>query len=534
MALYMLRVQTICRGEGRTAVAAAAYRSATRLVDHRLEMEFDFRRKGEGVAYSAILAPKDTPAHLLDREGLWNAAEAADKRKDSVPAREILVALPHELSAEQRRELVEDFVEKSFVARGMIADVAIHHPGREGDHRNHHAHILLTTRDIDGGGLGKKNPDWTARRFVVDVRQEWAEVQNKYLERYAPDVEKVSEKSLIAQGLDRDPTEHLGPAASALERRGEATTRGEHNRDVRQRNAKLQARDDRLDRRMEAGWRSGQWALRASSEIIRELESVRGEMVDQRDAWTKERDAIEVKRPPSIRKLEAQLTQESLRNWRQAEWREAAAKRRLSTRGVPARSIALWLKDPGRAAMKTLLAWHEDLNRLDKARRETMRAKRDLSERRAWVKSPAGRAHIDRLREPALESAGQARTERRTLERKIKRMDNRIALADEGILHAKVAKRLGFEQLRTPPEVPATPGRSGANLKRYFHVMSAHARFECERTPEPELMAALKFIRALAPGAPIPALPLKTPNLAPLAPLAKGPRAPDLPDLPDF
>jgi MobA/MobL family len=533
VALFMLRVQTICRGEGRTTVAAAAYRSATRLVDHRLEMAFDFRRKG-GVAHSAILAPESAPPALLDREGLWNAAETADKRKDSVPAQEILLALPHELSAKQRRELVEDFTRTSLVGRGMIADVAIHHPEREGDLRNHHAHILVTTRDVGPEGFGLKNRHWNARSFVTELRQEWAEIQNKYLERYAPGVEKVCEKSLIAQGLDRDPTEHLGPTASALERRGEATARGEHNRDVRQRNAKLQARDDRLDRRMEAGWRSGQWAPRASSEIIRELESVRGEMIEQRDAWTKEHDTIAVKRPPSVRKLEAQLTQESLRNWRQAEWREAAAKRRLSTRGVPAKNIALWLKDPGRAAMKTLLAWHEDLNRLEKARRETTRAKRKLSERRAWVKSPEGRAHIDRLREPVLESAGQARTQRRTLERKIKRVDNRIALADEGILLTKAAKRLGFEQLRTPPEIPAAPGRSGANLKRYFRAMSAHARFECERPPEPDLMAALKFIRALAPGAPILTLPVKTPNLAPLAPLAKGPRAPDLPDLPDL
>ncbi len=303
----MLRVQTIDRGAGRTVVAAAAYRSGTCLTDERLDMEFDFSRKRGGVAHSAILAPENAPAEFLDRQTLWNAAEAADKRKDSVPAQEILVALPHELSDAQRRDLVETFARESLVKRGMIADVAIHYPGHEGDERNHHAHILVTTRNVGPEGFGRKNRDWNARDFVGDVRREWADIQNRFLERHTPDAPKVSEKSLADQGSDREPTQHLGPEASALERRGEATNRGENNCDIETQNAGLADLDRRLDREVGDAWRAGNWARRPTDDVIREMEQVRAEMARQRDVWRKDREGIEVPRPPSVRKLVKRL-----------------------------------------------------------------------------------------------------------------------------------------------------------------------------------------------------------------------------------
>jgi hypothetical protein len=220
LAIYSLRVQTLARSEGRSVVAAAAYRSGASLADNRLAQDFDFSRKRHGVAHAVVLAPDNTPAELLDREGLWNAAEKADTRRDSVPAREILVALPHELTDQQRCELVEEFARDSLVRRGMIADVAIHYPGHEGDERNHHAHILVTTREIGPDGFGKKNPDWNAKELVVGVRREWADIANRYLERYAPQAERISEKSLAEQGVERAPTEHKGPDVTAMERRG--------------------------------------------------------------------------------------------------------------------------------------------------------------------------------------------------------------------------------------------------------------------------------------------------------------------------
>lgn len=534
MALYMLRVQTIDRSAGRTVVAAAAYRSGTCLTDERLDMEFDFSRKRDGIAHAAILAPENAPAECLDRERLWNAAEAADTRKDSVPAREILVALPHEFTDEQRRELVEDFARRSLISRGMIADLAIHYPGHEGDERNHHAHILVTTRDVGENGFAKKNREWTARQFVVDVRREWAEIQNRYLERYAPGVKKVSEKSLAEQGSDREPTQHLGPEASALERRGETTNRGENNRDIDAQNAGLEDLDRRLDREVGDAWRAGNWARRPTDDVIREMEQVRAEMARQRDTWRKDREGIEVPRPPSVRKFEAELTREEFVAHRNAQRREQAAKSRAVSNGLSAKRIALWFSNPGQALLKSLVSWNEDLDRIARARRETERAKRALDERRAWTKSEAGRAHIDNLRLPSIEAARTARTQRRTLERKIKRMEKRIENADKDILQTKVAKRLGVERLGVPKETPIASGRGGANARRYFRFMSAQARMECTRAPERDVKDALTFIRGLAPGAPIPARPARMPDLPSMSPSGRGPRMPDLPDLPDF
>jgi hypothetical protein len=157
-----------------------------------------------------------------------------------------------------------------------------------------------------------------------------------------------------------------------------------------------------------------------------------------------------------------------------------------------------------------------------------------LEARRAWVKSDAGRVHIDNLRQPQLDAAAKARSQRRTLDRKIKRMEKRIENAERDIIRTKVAKRLGVEHLETPTDVPMTAGRGSANARRYFRFMSAHTRIEVGRMPDEDVKAALKFIQSLTPGASIPARPMKTPDLPPMSPTGGTPRAPDLPDLPDF
>jgi hypothetical protein len=204
------------------------------------------------------------------------------------------------------------------------------------------------------------------------------------------------------------------------------------------------------------------------------------------------------------------------------------------SKGISAKRISLWFSNPGHALVKSLVSWNEDLDRIARARRETERANRTLEDRRAWTKSETGRAHIDNLRKPDLDAAAAAKTKRRTLERKIKRMERRIENADKDILRTKVAKRLGVERLEVPKETPIASGRGGANARRYFRFMSAQARMECARAPEPDVTAALKFIRSLAPGAPIPARPAKMPDLPSMSPSGRGPRMPDLPDLPDL
>ena len=98
---------------------------------------------------------------MRDRAALWNGVEAAEKRKDAQLARDITLALPHELTPAQRLALVRGFIASAFVALGMVADIAIHAPcRRDADARNHHAHILLTMRAIEGDGFGAKVRAW--------------------------------------------------------------------------------------------------------------------------------------------------------------------------------------------------------------------------------------------------------------------------------------------------------------------------------------------------------------------------------------
>ena len=200
MAIYHLRATMISRSSGRSATAAAAYRVGERIEDHRTGLTFDYRARG-GVEHVETLAPTNAPAWVQDRAALWNAVEAAETRKNSQVAREIRVALPAELDHGQRVELVREFCQRAFVARGMVADIALHAPGREGDDRNHHAHILLTTREIGPEGFTTKNRDWNAVEMLEGWREAWARDSNRALERCGLD-ERIDHRTLEAQRIE--------------------------------------------------------------------------------------------------------------------------------------------------------------------------------------------------------------------------------------------------------------------------------------------------------------------------------------------
>lgn len=244
MAIYHASTKPIARSAGRSAVAAAAYRAGVELVDARTGLVHDYTRKG-GVELTDILTPDGQGA---ERNVLWDAAEQAEKRKDARTAREWIVALPAELDAGQRRDLARDFAQALVERYGVAADLAIHAPDREGDNRNHHAHILTTTRQVsrapDGGlVLGAKahiELSDKARRErglgaaadeVKAVRELWEHTANAALERAGVDA-RIDARSLEAQGIDREATQHLGPVASEMERRGKASDRGDGNREV--------------------------------------------------------------------------------------------------------------------------------------------------------------------------------------------------------------------------------------------------------------------------------------------------------------
>lgn len=166
MAIYHFSAQTINRSAGRSATAAAAYRAGEQITDERQGLEHDYTNKG-GVLHTEIMTPPNAPAWASDRASLWNAVECAEKRKDAQVAREIVVALPHELNEVQRIELLRGFVKEHFIDLGMIADVAFHAPDKKGDMRNFHAHVMLTMRDISPDGFSdKKNRTWNDKELL--------------------------------------------------------------------------------------------------------------------------------------------------------------------------------------------------------------------------------------------------------------------------------------------------------------------------------------------------------------------------------
>ena len=221
VAIYHLSVKAISRSAGRSATAAAAYRAGCEITDERTGEVHDYTRRG-GVESADIVLPDGAPAWASDRASLWNAAELAEKRKDACVAREFEVALPSELSPAERRRLALDFAQDMANREGCAVDVAIHAPGKGGDNRNHHAHILRTTRQVGADGLGAKLDTEKAWRKRCDdleaVRAKWADLTNERLRKNGL-AARVDHRSLETQGIDREPTKHLGPAASGYERR---------------------------------------------------------------------------------------------------------------------------------------------------------------------------------------------------------------------------------------------------------------------------------------------------------------------------
>ncbi len=229
----------LSRSKGQSAVASAAYNAREQLTDERTGEVKDYSR-AQGLLFSGIFTPANAPAWAHDRGKLWNEVERVEDRKDSQLARPIELALPHELTNEQRRFLVQDFVREQFVRKGYVVDVAIHAPNRKGDQRNYHAHLLIPLRLMDENGFDKhkKQEQWIYKnrtQYTLDFREKWANITNCHLARYGHEA-RIDHRSLKDQGIDREPTQHLGPYATQLERDGERSERGDINRDIEARN----------------------------------------------------------------------------------------------------------------------------------------------------------------------------------------------------------------------------------------------------------------------------------------------------------
>ncbi|MBI1365245.1 MAG: Ti-type conjugative transfer relaxase TraA [Alphaproteobacteria bacterium] len=235
MAIYHLHVKIIGRKAGSSAVASAAYRSASRLRDNRLERSHDFSNK-RGVVHSEVMLPENAPEHWSDRERLWNDVEVFEVRKDAQLAREVEFALPREMTQAQGIELARDFVQAEFVDRGMIADLNVHWDMAEDGTPKPHAHVMLTMRSVDGDGFGPKVRDWNRTEMVERWRERWAELANERLAELDIDA-RIDHRSLEAQGIALEPQSQIGATAQRIEGEGlEAADRADMHREIARNN----------------------------------------------------------------------------------------------------------------------------------------------------------------------------------------------------------------------------------------------------------------------------------------------------------
>ena len=241
LAIYHLSVKTISRSAGRSATAAAAYRSGDKIHDERIDKTHDYTRR-HGVSSSELVLPENAPDWASQREALWNAAEQAEKRKNSTVAREFEIALPEELPEKERKALAHDLAREIVARHGCAADVAIHEPNQDGDQRNHHAHIMLSTRRLTSEGFQEKTRELddrkTGSQIVTEWRERFAELQNARLKANQIE-ERVDHRSLKDQGKEQFPTLHEGPKVTGMRRRGELTETAQKNEQRKAQNAEI-------------------------------------------------------------------------------------------------------------------------------------------------------------------------------------------------------------------------------------------------------------------------------------------------------
>jgi Ti-type conjugative transfer relaxase TraA len=232
MAIYFFRATFIKRSRGQSAVAAAAYRSASRLHDYHLDRTFDYTAKPD-VVHSEILAPQGSPEWVHDRTLLWNAIEAREKRCDAQLARELQFALPEELTQSQAIALARAFVQREFVTGGRIADLNVHW-----DLGNPHAHVMRTLRELGPDGFGFKENEWRRRgQLLTQWREHWADAANDHLLRAGLD-QRIDHRSYREQGIELEPGIHLGRTVRNMQALGQRPDRFRLLEEIRERNTR--------------------------------------------------------------------------------------------------------------------------------------------------------------------------------------------------------------------------------------------------------------------------------------------------------
>lgn len=261
---FHFSVNIISRGKGKSAVASAAYISGEKIKNEWDGVTHDYTKK-QGVISKEIFLPDHAPKEYKDRKTLWNSVELFEKNSNAQLARNFIISLPKELSIEENKKMIEEYVQTNFVKEGMIVDLAIHDESREGN-QNIHAHIMTIVRPINEDGTwGQKSKKeyildekgekilnkngkpktrkvelttWNDKGNVEKWREKFSDLCNKYLAKNKIE-KRVDHRSFKRQGIKQIPTIHLGASASAMERKGIRTEKGDINREIKKQNELL-------------------------------------------------------------------------------------------------------------------------------------------------------------------------------------------------------------------------------------------------------------------------------------------------------
>jgi MobA/MobL family len=457
---YRLSVQTISRADGRNAVAAAAYRAGEELSNERNGQTYDYTRRG-GVLHTEIIAPETAPDWVHDRERLWNEAERSELRINSRVAREVQLSLPHELTAEQRKELVTEFVRDNFVAKGMVADVAIHAPSKDGDQRNYHAHVMLTTRIITPNGFTEKQRDWNSTEVLSEWRENWATAQNRHLTRaLGARAPQVTHKSYAEQGIDKIPGHHLGPGAAAMERRHQASRRGDLHRESRVSQDRIKVARERQDT-LQAQFSPP--VEKSMAEAVMAISGTRQELEMQLEAHSQQlsRTLAEMKgkRNITVNSIEKTAMEPFEKEVKKAKRDLEMARDRAGLQATP-RTIMYWFKNPSSQMWQSMKRSAE----IDAASAKLNEAtkSRDLAQK--WLKSEPGMKYTlgqYREQQPRLQ---ELRTDERKARRNIAQVSRHLKTAQT---LEKTTRALMQSGLAPTVSIPERGLDSGRYLKAF-------------------------------------------------------------------
>lgn len=323
MAIYHLHCDIIGRSGGRSATAAAAYRATCKIEDRTTGEKFDYRKKEKAV-YSAIWTPREFPSWAKNRSELWNSCEEKENRKNSQFCRSFDIALMKEFDLETNLKCLAEWVAENYLKRGLVADVAIHSPHKNKDgttNENSHAHVLVTTRKVDKDGWTEKDREGNDIQFLKKARTSWADIVNKkFLELGMS--ERIDERTLEAQGIDREPQQHLGAKATAMQRKGKETDRKKYkSQEENQEQNQIEVAEEEVLKAIQNDTQF-QELLRQKDKLLKEIEEQKKakELTPDQKEFLKWQDRILKMSPKEWQEFMKGDGQKNLQDWCYGEY----------------------------------------------------------------------------------------------------------------------------------------------------------------------------------------------------------------------